>query len=131
MRYDIASYFFCSVKLEGTEATLDVFRDFDPLNEIVYVRLQGYFTRKGCDNLFGCMFMTNNNNGYINFESNNAEIAAVLMSELNPVNAEQNNAEILGDPYAKKSPLQHIGPITCLPVSPSIPSHRILGTHFH
>jgi hypothetical protein len=36
-------------------------------------------------------------------------------------------AEILGDPYAKKSPLPRIGPITCLPVSPSIPSHRILG----
>ncbi len=32
-------------------------------------------------------------------------------------------AEILGDPYAKKSPLPRIGPITCLPVSPSIPSH--------
>ncbi len=31
-------------------------------------------------------------------------------------------AEILGDPYAKKSPLPRIGPITCLPVSPSIPS---------
>jgi hypothetical protein len=36
-------------------------------------------------------------------------------------------AEILGDPYAKKSPLPRIGPITCLPVAPSIPSHRILG----
>ncbi len=37
------------------------------------------------------------------------------------------SAEILGDPYAKKSPLPGIGPITCLPISPSIPSHQILG----
>ena len=36
-------------------------------------------------------------------------------------------AEILGDPYAKKCPLPRIGPITRLPVSPSIPSHQILG----
>jgi hypothetical protein len=36
-------------------------------------------------------------------------------------------AEILGDPYAKKSPLPRIGATSCLPVSPSVPSHRILG----
>jgi hypothetical protein len=39
----------------------------------------------------------------------------------------QGCAEILGDPNAKKSPLQRIGPITCLPASPSIPSHQTLG----
>jgi hypothetical protein len=39
----------------------------------------------------------------------------------------QGWAEILGDPYAKKSPLPRIGPITHLPVSPSIPGHQILG----
>jgi hypothetical protein len=36
-------------------------------------------------------------------------------------------AVILGDPYAKKSPLPHIGVTSCLPVSPSIPNHQILG----
>jgi hypothetical protein len=36
-------------------------------------------------------------------------------------------AEILGDPYSKKSPLPCIGTIPHLPVSPSIPSHQILG----
>ncbi len=36
-------------------------------------------------------------------------------------------AEILGDPYSKKSPLPCIEAIPHLPVSPSIPSHRILG----
>ncbi len=39
----------------------------------------------------------------------------------------QECAEILGDPYAKKSPLPRIGVTPHLPVSPSIPSHRILG----
>jgi hypothetical protein len=38
-----------------------------------------------------------------------------------------NGAAILGDPYAKKSPLPHIGVTSHLPVSPSIPYHRILG----
>jgi hypothetical protein len=37
------------------------------------------------------------------------------------------NAVILGDPYAKKSILPHIGVTSRLPVSPSIPNHRILG----
>jgi hypothetical protein len=32
-----------------------------------------------------------------------------------------------GDPYSKKSPLPRIGTIPHLPVSPSIPSHQILG----
>ncbi len=36
-------------------------------------------------------------------------------------------AEILGNPYSKKSPLPCIGTIPHLPVSPSIPSHQILG----
>ena len=37
-------------------------------------------------------------------------------------------AEILGDPYAKKSPLPRIGePSSRLPVAPSIPSHRLLS----
>jgi hypothetical protein len=36
-------------------------------------------------------------------------------------------AEILGDPYSKKSPLPRIGAIPHLPVSPSIPSHQIFG----
>ena len=37
-------------------------------------------------------------------------------------------AEILGDPYTKKSPLPRIGdPSSRLPVAPNIPSHRILG----
>ncbi len=36
------------------------------------------------------------------------------------------DAETLGDPYAKKSPLPPIGATYCLPVSPSIPSHQIL-----
>jgi hypothetical protein len=39
----------------------------------------------------------------------------------------QGCAEILGDPYSKKSPLPRIGTIPHLPVSPSIPSHQILG----
>ncbi len=39
----------------------------------------------------------------------------------------QGCAVILGDPYAKKSPLLHIGVTSHLPVSPSIPYHRILG----
>ena len=39
----------------------------------------------------------------------------------------QGCAVILGDPYAKKSPLPHIGMTSHLPVSPSIPNHRILG----
>jgi hypothetical protein len=38
----------------------------------------------------------------------------------------QGCAEILGDPYSKKSPLPHIGTILLLPVSPSIPSHQII-----
>jgi hypothetical protein len=39
----------------------------------------------------------------------------------------QGCAEILGDPYNKKSPLPRIRAIPHLPVSPSIPSHQILG----
>jgi hypothetical protein len=39
----------------------------------------------------------------------------------------QGFAEILGDPYAKKSPLPRIGATSHLPVSPSIPSHQLLG----
>jgi hypothetical protein len=35
----------------------------------------------------------------------------------------QGCAEILGDPYAKKSPLPCIGTIPHLPVFPDIPSH--------
>jgi hypothetical protein len=35
--------------------------------------------------------------------------------------------EILGDPYFKKYPLPRIGVTLCLSVTPSIPSHRILG----
>jgi hypothetical protein len=35
-------------------------------------------------------------------------------------------AEILRDPYSKKSPLPRIGP-PCLSLTPSLPSHRILG----
>ncbi len=37
------------------------------------------------------------------------------------------SAVILGDPYAKKSPSPHIGVTSCLPVSPSIPNHQMLG----
>jgi hypothetical protein len=36
-------------------------------------------------------------------------------------------AEILGDPYSKKSPLPRNGNTTRLPVTPSLPDHRILG----
>jgi hypothetical protein len=36
-------------------------------------------------------------------------------------------SEILGDPYSKKSPLPGIGNTTHLPVTPSLPDHRILG----
>jgi hypothetical protein len=36
-------------------------------------------------------------------------------------------AEILGDPYSKKSPLPRIGNIPHLSVTPSLPDHRILG----
>ncbi len=36
-------------------------------------------------------------------------------------------AEILGDPYSKKSPLPRIGNTPCLSVTPSLPGHRILG----
>jgi hypothetical protein len=36
-------------------------------------------------------------------------------------------AEILGDPYAKKSPLPHIGISSSQLVPPSIPRHQILG----
>jgi hypothetical protein len=39
----------------------------------------------------------------------------------------QGCADILGDPYAKKSPLPHIGITSHQPVSPGIPSHQILG----
>jgi hypothetical protein len=39
----------------------------------------------------------------------------------------QRCAEILGDPYDKKSPLPHFGIASWQPVPPSIPSHRILG----
>jgi hypothetical protein len=40
---------------------------------------------------------------------------------------QQGCAEILGDPYAKKSPLPRIWATSHLPVSPSSPSHQILG----
>ena len=39
----------------------------------------------------------------------------------------QGCAETLGDPYNKKSPLPRIGTIPHLSVSPSAPSHQILG----
>jgi hypothetical protein len=39
----------------------------------------------------------------------------------------QGCTEILGDPYAKKSPLPHIGITSHQPVSLSISSHQILG----
>jgi hypothetical protein len=51
---------------------------------------------------------------------------AVLPRALKP-SIWQGCAEILGDPYSKKSPLPCMGAIPCLPVSPSIPSHRIPG----
>jgi hypothetical protein len=38
----------------------------------------------------------------------------------------QGCAEILGDPYSKKSPLPRIGNFHSLSVTPRIPSHRIL-----
>jgi hypothetical protein len=51
---------------------------------------------------------------------------ALLPWVLKP-NIWQGCAEILGDPYAKKSPLPRIGITSCRPVSPSILSHQILG----
>ncbi len=39
----------------------------------------------------------------------------------------QGCVEILGEPYAEKSPLPCIGATPCWPVSRSIPSHQILG----
>ncbi len=51
---------------------------------------------------------------------------AILPQALKP-SIWQGHAEILGDPYAKKSPLPCIGITSCQPVSPSIPSHQILG----
>jgi hypothetical protein len=51
---------------------------------------------------------------------------AVLPRALKP-SIRQGCAEILGDPYSKKSPLPRIGTIFHLPVCPSIPSHLILG----
>jgi hypothetical protein len=44
-----------------------------------------------------------------------------------PAFSKEVHAEIFEDPYPKKSPLPHIGTIPHLPVSLSIPSHRILG----
>jgi hypothetical protein len=51
---------------------------------------------------------------------------ALLLRALKP-SIWQGCAEILGDPYSKKSPLPRIGTIPHLPVSPSIPSLQILG----
>jgi hypothetical protein len=39
----------------------------------------------------------------------------------------QGCAEILGDPYSKKSPLPRIVNTPCLSVTPSLPDHQILG----
>jgi hypothetical protein len=50
---------------------------------------------------------------------------AILPRALNS-SIQRGCAVILGDTYAKKSPLPHIGVTSCLPVSPSIPYHRIL-----
>jgi hypothetical protein len=51
---------------------------------------------------------------------------AILPRALKP-SIRQGYAVILGDPYAKKSPLPHIGVTSRLLVSPSISYHRILG----
>jgi hypothetical protein len=51
---------------------------------------------------------------------------AILPRELKP-SIWRGCAVILGDPYAKKSPLPHIRVTSHLPVSSSIPYHQILG----
>jgi hypothetical protein len=57
------------------------------------------------------------------------ETSPTILPRALKLSIRQGCAEILGDPYAKKSPLPRIGPITCLPVSPSIPSHQTLRLH--
>jgi hypothetical protein len=37
------------------------------------------------------------------------------------------NAEILGDPYSKKSPLPSVGTSSCLAISPTDTNYRLLG----
>ncbi len=57
----------------------------------------------------------------------NIDVTKMLAHHLNAYIVGTLLAVILGDPYAKKFPLPHIGVTSCLPVSPSIPYHRILG----
>jgi hypothetical protein len=51
----------------------------------------------------------------------------LVLLVVHPALLDSAEANVLGDPYSKKSPLPRIGTIPHLPVSPSIPSHQILG----
>jgi hypothetical protein len=46
---------------------------------------------------------------------------------LQPTDGSDNAAEILGDPYSKKSPLLSIGDFPHLANSPKITSYQVLG----